>query len=75
MQLAGALEDIDLEGYFVYHGREDEVVPEDVIRIRVHPSVKVIRRGAFQFRHQLTTVILNDGLEEICEGAFYMCRC
>jgi hypothetical protein len=45
MQLAGAFEDIDLEGYFVYHGRWDEIVPEDVIRVRVHPSVKVIKIG------------------------------
>ena len=73
MELAGALEDIDLEGYFVYHGREGEIVPEDVIRVWVHPSVKVIKKGAFYERMRLTTVILNYGLEEIGEEAFYMC--
>jgi len=73
MQPAGDLEDMDLEGYFVYHGREDEVVPRDVIRVRVHPSVKVIKEKAFYEREQLTTVILNHGLEEIGEGAFRQC--
>jgi hypothetical protein len=80
MELAGALEDNDLEGYFVYlgredeyHCREDEVVPEDMIRVWVHPSVKIIRRKAFFDRRQLTTVILNHGLEEIGRFAFSKC--
>jgi hypothetical protein len=63
----------NLEGYFVYHGREDEIVPRDVIRVRVHPSVKVIRQSAFEYQYQLTTVILNDGLEEIGKYAFEEC--
>ena len=73
MEPPGAFEDIDLDGYFVYHGREDEVVPRDVIRVRVHPSVRVIKDFAFKQCSTLTTVILNDGLEEIGEDAFSSC--
>ena len=32
---------------FVYHGQEGEDVPRDVIHVRVHPSVRVIRTRAF----------------------------
>ncbi len=55
-----AHENIDLEGYFVYHGRGHKVVPEDVIRVRVHPFVKVIKWRAFYDRRQLTTVTLRE---------------
>jgi len=69
MLLAGALESIDLGEYFAYHGRENEIVPKYVIRIKIHPSVKVIKERAFEKRVQLTTVTPNDGLEEIGERA------
>ena len=36
-----------LDNTFVYHGREGEDVPRDVIHVRVHPSVRVIRTRAF----------------------------
>ena len=58
-------EGIDREEYFVYHGREWEFVPKHVTRVKVHPSVKVIKTWAFYGCSQLTTVILNDGLKEI----------
>ena len=35
---------------FVYTGEGGQVVPHDVVRCRVHPSVTVIPRGAFQHR-------------------------
>ncbi len=73
MQPAGSFEDIDLEDCFVYHGREGEIVPKDVTGIVVHPSVKVIKKKAFQYRYKLTTVILNDRLKEIGEDAFGRC--
>ena len=58
---------------FVYHGREGEDVPRDVIHVRVHPSVKVIRAKAFASRIRLISVEFRDGLEVIEEEAFYVC--
>ena len=59
---------------FVYHGREGEDVPQDVIHVRVHPSVKVIRARAFVWRCRLISVELHDGLEVIEKEAFRDCR-
>jgi hypothetical protein len=58
---------------FVYHGREGEDVPRDVIHVRVHPSVKAIRAKAFVSRSRLISVEFRDGLEVIEEEAFYVC--
>ena len=71
MLLAWALEGIHLQESFVYYGRE--ITPNDVTLIKVHMSIKSIKAEAFKDRRQLTTVILNDGLEEIGEEAFYKC--
>ena len=48
---------------FVY--TEGSVVPHDVVRVRVHPSVTVIPEKAFQRREKLVEVELCDGLLEI----------
>ena len=53
---------------FVYHGQEGGDVPRDVTRVRVHPSVRVIRARAFLWRSRLISVELHDGLEVIEEG-------
>ena len=58
---------------FVYMGG-DMVVPLDVARVRVHPSVSVIPEKAFQKRQQLQEVKLCDGLLEIGERAFDSCK-
>jgi hypothetical protein len=70
MLLSRALDGIDLGEYFVYYGREGEIVPRDATSVKVHPSVKSIEARAFYDCRQLTTVILNDGLEEIGDYAF-----
>ena len=57
---------------FVYTNLED-YVPDGVIHVRVHPSIKVIPPRAFYRRRGLTTAILNNGLEEIGERAFWGC--
>ena len=58
---------------FVYMGG-DMVVPLDVVRVRVHPSVTVIPQRAFKERFQLEEVELCEGLLEIGEFAFYCCK-
>ena len=62
----------DDAAYFVYTNLED-YVPDGVVHVRVHPSIKVIPPRAFYRRRGLTTAILNNGLEEIGERAFWGC--
>ena len=56
---------------FVY--TEGAVVPNDVVYVRVHPSVTAIPERAFAGCHQLEQVELPDGLLEIGEYAFNKC--
>jgi hypothetical protein len=74
----------DEQEYYIYTGREadlypdcpwlhDGKVPEDVIHVIVHLSVKAIKYYAFWDHRELVTVILNDGLEEIGYQAFFSC--
>jgi hypothetical protein len=66
--------DGDVRAFFIYYGREEEVIQRDVTHVKVHPSVKVIKAWAFANCHQLTTAFsLNDGLEVIEKDAFYRC--
>jgi len=57
---------------FVY--TEGAVVPENVVRARVHPSVTAILRGAFKDRNKLEEIELSEGLLKIGEEAFYGCH-
>ena len=56
---------------------EGSLVPEDVVHVRVHPSVTAIPREAFYCRRnchrQLEEVELCEGLIEIGERAFFGC--
>ena len=54
-------------------GYKGQDVPNDVIRVRFHPSVINVDSEAFGWCKQLTEVILNDGLKEIGNLAFYSC--
>jgi hypothetical protein len=53
---------------------EGAVVPEDVVRVRIDPSVLAIREKAFFRRHELQEVELHDGLRDIGSHAFEFCR-
>jgi len=57
---------------FVYTGQEN--VPDGVIRVRVHPSIRVIRARAFFRQSRLIAVELHDGIEVIDFSAFGDCR-
>ena len=54
-------------------GAMEVVVPDDVVRVRVHPSVTVIPGGTFRERYKLEEVELCDDLLEIGKGAFCGC--
>jgi hypothetical protein len=58
---------------FVNYGwmtRED--IPRNVIHVRIHSSVRVIRDRAFSYQSRLEIVIVNKKLEEIGEQAFQL---
>jgi len=57
---------------FVYMGG-DQVVPDDVRRVRIDKSVKIIPQRAFELRRQLIYVEFHDGIEEIWNWAFSRC--
>ena len=57
---------------FVY--TEGVVIPEDLVRVRVHPSVTIIPELAFRERYELEEVELCEGLLKIGRQAFHMCK-
>ena len=50
------------------------VVPEDVVHVRVHPSITIIPEQTFYKRQKLEAVELCGGLLEIGEAAFMDCK-
>ena len=58
---------------FVYMGG-DKVVPDNVRRVRIDKSVKIIPRRAFRFRRHLIDVEFHDGIETIEQHAFIGCQ-
>jgi hypothetical protein len=58
---------------FVYTGEEGDDVPQDVVRVRVDPSIRSIPAYAFSGRKKLTEVELCEGLVEIGVLAFAQC--
>jgi hypothetical protein len=57
----------------LYTGEGGEEVPDDVVRVRVDPSVTSIPAGAFEGRKKLTEVELCEGLVEIGGSSFGDC--
>jgi len=58
---------------FVYLGGDQEV-PNDVTRVRIDRSVKIIPRLAFYYRVHLVSVEMHDGIEKIEQRAFNGCH-
>jgi hypothetical protein len=59
---------------FVYMGAGEERVSNDVVRVRVDPSITSIPASAFEGRKKLTEVELCEGLVEIGDRAFMYCN-
>jgi hypothetical protein len=57
---------------FVYMGGDQEV-PRHVTHVRVHKSVKIISREAFEYYNNLVSIEMHDGVEIIEEYAFHEC--
>jgi hypothetical protein len=59
---------------FVYTGTGGAEVPDDVVRVRVDPSVTSIPGRAFYQRRKLAEVELCEGLVEIGDDSFADCN-
>ena len=60
---------------FVYTGvGEGANVPNNVVRVRIDPSLLAISPAAFKERFELEEVEFHDGIHEIGSLAFYSCR-
>ena len=62
------------EEVFVYMGGDNVVVPQDAVRVRIHPSVTVIPEEAFINCTNLKEADLGEELLEIGRGAFLGCK-
>ena len=61
---------MDIEAVvFVYTGPGGDIVPRDVVRVRVDPSVTSIPARAFYKRKQLAELELCEGLVEIGDNS------
>jgi len=58
---------------FLYMGEGGAIVPNDVVRVRVHPSVTVIPRSTFLSQTKLEEVEFCEGLLEIGKTEFKGC--
>ena len=56
---------------FVY--TTGSIIPDEVVRARVHPSITVIPQKAFMYCRKLEEVELSEGLLEIGVEAFHDC--
>ena len=52
----------------------DQRVPDGVVHVIIHPSVKIILRIAFDYRQNLVSVEMHDGVEIIEIKAFANCE-
>jgi hypothetical protein len=68
-------DDSDNDDVFVYTGG---LVPQHlrgtITHVRVHKSVKIITRTAFERWKRLVSIEIHDGVEIIENHAFYLCR-
>ena len=72
MAADGANNPDNVEEAFVYTGG-DMIVPRDVVRCRVHPSVTIIPFNSFHYSLKLEEVEFCEGLLEIGPYAFQRC--
>eukprot|EP00984_Skeletonema_dohrnii_P024668 scaffold13807_cov78-Skeletonema_dohrnii-CCMP3373.AAC.4 len=57
--------------YYTYTGRDDEIIPHDVTRVRIHESLTVIPRRAFEGRRGIEEVVCDVGVETVEAKAFF----
>eukprot|EP00985_Skeletonema_marinoi_P014169 scaffold7132_cov79-Skeletonema_marinoi.AAC.1 len=61
------------DGWYIYYGRDGEVVPLGVTRVRIHESLKVIPAEAFDGNSSIEELECHDRVETVGEWAFARC--
>eukprot|EP00985_Skeletonema_marinoi_P025451 scaffold18750_cov125-Skeletonema_marinoi.AAC.1 len=62
------------DGWHIYYGRDGEIIPPGVTRVRIHESVTVIPAQAFQGNLDIEEVECHIGVKTVGEKAFHCCR-
>ncbi|KAK1733389.1 hypothetical protein QTG54_015948 [Skeletonema marinoi] len=62
------------DGWHIYYGRDGEVIPPGVTRVRIHESVTVIPAEAFDGNRTIEEVECHDRVKTVEEYAFANCR-
>eukprot|EP00984_Skeletonema_dohrnii_P002207 scaffold755_cov83-Skeletonema_dohrnii-CCMP3373.AAC.4 len=61
------------DGWYTFNGRDGEVIPPGVTRVRIHESVTVIPAHAFQGNRNIEEVECHIGVKKVKEFAFANC--
>eukprot|EP00985_Skeletonema_marinoi_P016855 scaffold9128_cov158-Skeletonema_marinoi.AAC.6 len=59
--------------WYIYYGRDGEVIPPEVTRVRIHESVTVIPAAAFRGNRNIEEVACHDRVKTVEAGAFRLC--
>ncbi|KAK1733391.1 hypothetical protein QTG54_015950 [Skeletonema marinoi] len=62
-----------VDGWHIYYGRDGELIPPDVTRVRIHESVTVIPARAFYINRTIEEVKCHDRVKTVEEYAFFNC--
>ena len=60
--------------YYIFTGREGEVIPDHVTHVLIDKALKFVRASAFARHRKIIEMICHDGVEKIEEYAFNGCR-
>ncbi|KAK1734582.1 hypothetical protein QTG54_014830, partial [Skeletonema marinoi] len=64
---------IAADGWYIYYGRNGEVIPPGVTRVRIDKSLTVISAYAFYENLEIEEVEFHDRVKKVEEGAFDDC--
>eukprot|EP00985_Skeletonema_marinoi_P017492 scaffold9599_cov152-Skeletonema_marinoi.AAC.2 len=64
---------IAADRWYTFTGREGEVIPNGITRVRIHESLTVIRAWAFKGNRSIEEVKCHDRVKTIEESAFFNC--
>eukprot|EP00984_Skeletonema_dohrnii_P002001 scaffold667_cov103-Skeletonema_dohrnii-CCMP3373.AAC.13 len=56
------------DGWYIYYGREGEVIPPGVTRVRIHESLTVIPARAFRGNRHIEEVECHDRVKTVGGG-------
>eukprot|EP00984_Skeletonema_dohrnii_P021174 scaffold10510_cov84-Skeletonema_dohrnii-CCMP3373.AAC.8 len=61
------------DGWYIYTGRDGDIAPRHVTRVRIHESVTVIPAHAFSNNRNIVEVVCDVGVETVGLSAFEGC--